>query len=239
MKKAPSAALAFIIAISVTAYAHPGRTDKNGGHNVRTPGWGYPVGTYHYHKNGDTSIAYNKDGSAIEKMSESTIPLPSKSPTATSAPEKSTAPKATKTPKETAAPKASATPEPFVKLSIDGKPIDLPAEIALINDSVMVPMRAVFEALGATVEYDEKTKAITATYGKSVLKMTIDSDKASYNNQEFTMYAAPTMKDGITYIPLVFTAEAFNCGLDFDEETYTLDIITIPPETLNIDKTKS
>lgn len=26
--------------------AHPGRTDANGGHYVRTEGWGEPVGSY-------------------------------------------------------------------------------------------------------------------------------------------------------------------------------------------------
>ncbi len=31
------------------AYAHPGRTDGRGGHAVNTAGWGYEVGTYHYH----------------------------------------------------------------------------------------------------------------------------------------------------------------------------------------------
>ncbi len=32
-----------------SAFAHPGRTDRYGGHHVRTSGWGYPVGSYHYH----------------------------------------------------------------------------------------------------------------------------------------------------------------------------------------------
>ena len=30
----------------------PGRTDSSGGHYVRTSGWGYPVGSYHYHNGG-------------------------------------------------------------------------------------------------------------------------------------------------------------------------------------------
>ena len=34
---------------SITVFAHPGRTDKNGGHSVSAQGWGYEVGTYHYH----------------------------------------------------------------------------------------------------------------------------------------------------------------------------------------------
>ncbi len=36
-------------------FAHPGRTDDNGGHYVRTEGHGYPVGSYHYHNGGETT----------------------------------------------------------------------------------------------------------------------------------------------------------------------------------------
>lgn len=51
----------FILSISISfpANAHPGRTDKYGGHYVRTSGWGYPVGSYHYH-NGGTSNDYSQ-----------------------------------------------------------------------------------------------------------------------------------------------------------------------------------
>lgn len=36
----------------ISASAHSGRTDSNGGHYVRTAGKGYPVGSYHYHNGG-------------------------------------------------------------------------------------------------------------------------------------------------------------------------------------------
>lgn len=41
--------LIFILIIGLSASAHPGKLDSNGGHYVRTPGHGYPVGSYHYH----------------------------------------------------------------------------------------------------------------------------------------------------------------------------------------------
>ena len=41
------------------AFAHPGRTDSNGGHWVRTEGWGYEVRTYHYHNKGTQSNSSN------------------------------------------------------------------------------------------------------------------------------------------------------------------------------------
>lgn len=50
MKKLLSILLALSIFLGpVSAFAHPGRTDKCGGHYVRKAGWGYKVGTYHYH----------------------------------------------------------------------------------------------------------------------------------------------------------------------------------------------
>ena len=45
-----SAIMAAVLTVAaLPAYAHPGRTDGNGGHQVKTEGWGYDVGTYHYH----------------------------------------------------------------------------------------------------------------------------------------------------------------------------------------------
>lgn len=38
-----------IVVSSLTVSAHPGRTDGRGGHAVKTEGWGYEIGTYHYH----------------------------------------------------------------------------------------------------------------------------------------------------------------------------------------------
>lgn len=43
-------AMAISLLLPVVAPAHPGRTDKKGGHYVRKGGWGYPVGSYHRHR---------------------------------------------------------------------------------------------------------------------------------------------------------------------------------------------
>lgn len=53
--------LMIIIMLSVinVALAHPGGLDANGGHYVRTPGWGYPVGSYHYHTGASQSSDYS------------------------------------------------------------------------------------------------------------------------------------------------------------------------------------
>lgn len=64
MKKLKSLSLSLIIALlfSSTCFAHPGRTDSNGGHYVRTSGWGYKVGTYHYHSGPYAGYTVNYSG---------------------------------------------------------------------------------------------------------------------------------------------------------------------------------
>ena len=53
--------LIFIFIFIKFLYPHPGRTDANGGHYVRTPGHGYSVGSYHYHNSGYNSMGIELD----------------------------------------------------------------------------------------------------------------------------------------------------------------------------------
>lgn len=58
MKKYISILIVLCSLTWIIAFAHPGRTDSNGGHWVRKEGWGYEVGTYHYHNDGANENTY-------------------------------------------------------------------------------------------------------------------------------------------------------------------------------------
>ena len=55
--------LVLCLILTISAIAHPGRLDSSGGHYVRSPGHGYPVGSYHYHDG-----VSNSDSSHVEKV---------------------------------------------------------------------------------------------------------------------------------------------------------------------------
>jgi hypothetical protein len=61
--------LALVAVLSVPTNAHPGRTDERGGHYVRTPGWGYDVGSYHYHRDGRVIERTSPDGDTANDSS--------------------------------------------------------------------------------------------------------------------------------------------------------------------------
>ena len=90
----------------------------------------------------------------------------------------------------------------------------------------MVPLRAIFEALGATVNWDETTKTVTAYNEISVVKCTIGNNTMYVNNVAKAIDVAPMIIEGRTLVPARFVAEGFNCDVRWDAEKMTVYIIS-------------
>ena len=88
----------------------------------------------------------------------------------------------------------------------------------------MVPLRAIFEALGADVDWDDATKTITAVKGETTIKMQIGNDKMTRNGTESTLDSAPVIIDSRTLVPVRAIAESFGSDVSWDGETKTVII---------------
>jgi hypothetical protein len=85
---------------------------------------------------------------------------------------------------------------------VNGKAVKAPGVFMTGDGIVMVPVRAVAEALELTVEWFGDTK--TVQVGKS-LSCTIGEDRYSYNRMApVKLGAAPVIKDGKTFVPIDF-----------------------------------
>lgn len=106
---------------------------------------------------------------------------------------------------------------PTVYLNGNQLYFDVPAQI--INGRAMVPMRTIFEALGASVYWDNGNKKVIATKNSINLQMQIGSnvyylnDVAKVCNPEIRMIAGRTM------VPLRIVAESLQCKVDYDVNT--------------------
>lgn len=76
------------------------------------------------------------------------------------------------------------------------------------NNRTYVPFRALGEALGATVDYDQTAKTVTYKLGSSEIVMILDSKDYTVNGVKKTMDVAPFAKDNRTYVPVRFVGEA-------------------------------
>lgn len=76
------------------------------------------------------------------------------------------------------------------------------------NDRTYVPFRALGEALGAEVVWDNDARTVTYTLGSTEVVMTIGEKTYTVNGEEKTMDVAPEITNDRTYVPVRFVGEA-------------------------------
>jgi hypothetical protein len=89
---------------------------------------------------------------------------------------------------------------------------------------ILLPMRTVFEALEASVTWQEATGTVTAVRESTKVQMTIGSTRAYINGSPATLGVPPRLIGGATYIPVRFPAEAFGADVGWDAASKTVTI---------------
>ena len=96
----------------------------------------------------------------------------------------------------------SAAPE--VKILVDGSVLETDVQPIIINDRIMLPLRVIFEKIGAKVSWDESERKITATLNDTETELWIGKNEARVN-EEFREIDSPAfISEGRTMVPLRF-----------------------------------
>ena len=106
--------------------------------------------------------------------------------------------------------------ESKITVQLDGKEISFSVMPEIVEGRTMVPMRELFEMLGATVEWDGDTRTVTAKKGRNSVKLQIDNLNVNMNGEEKQMEAAPYIKNSRTMVPLRFASEALGIRVGWD-----------------------
>ena len=85
----------------------------------------------------------------------------------------------------------------------------------------LVPMRFLFEQMGANVEWNEETKSARATLNNKAVTFAIDDNEAEVDSQPVTMDVPARLINGKTMVPLRFFSEKLGYTVTWDEETRT------------------
>jgi hypothetical protein len=116
------------------------------------------------------------------------------------------------------------TPTPDILVKVNDKSIVFDVKPKIINDRTMVPLRAIFEELGAQVTWDAETKTIYGSKGRNIIILQIDNIKAFINSAEVELDVAPQIIDGRTLVPTRFIAEALGADVTWDAENNSVII---------------
>ena len=94
----------------------------------------------------------------------------------------------------------------------------------IINDRTMVPLRAIFEAIGAKVDWYGETRTIVSSKDDIEIRMQIDNNIMHVNDNIITLDAFPCIDNDRTLVPVRAIAESFGFDVAWDGETRTVTI---------------
>ncbi|MHA0856432.1 copper amine oxidase N-terminal domain-containing protein [Paenibacillus sp. CMAA1364] len=112
-----------------------------------------------------------------------------------------------------------------VKLSTDQAPI-------LVDNRALLPLRAIFEALDATVYWNQDTKVVTAKRDGDTIILRLGSTTATINNTTVSLDVPAQLVAGRVLVPVRFVSEALGETVDWNSSAQRVSITTtvkLPP----------
>ena len=111
-----------------------------------------------------------------------------------------------------------------ITVYIDNKKVSFDVEPMIINDRTMVPMRAIFEALGADVTWNDASKTAKGVLGGTTVEITIGAGYIVKNGQSTYIDTPATVVSGRTLVPVRAIAASFDCNVNWDAAKQRVDI---------------
>lgn len=113
-----------------------------------------------------------------------------------------------------------------IKVYLDGQQMSFSVQPRVEYGTTLVPMRAIFESLGADVQYNGSQKKITATKGSTQIVLYLNNKTAYVNNAAKTLERPAKAINGVTLVPLRFVSESLNADVGWNGSTQTVTINT-------------
>jgi hypothetical protein len=110
-----------------------------------------------------------------------------------------------------------------IRVLLNGRAIDF-GGVPPVQQSnrVLVPLRGVFEALGASVNYDNASQTILAERGETRVQLTLGSAQAYVNGSLRVLDVPAQARLGRTLVPLRFVSEALGADVQWNDVQRTV-----------------
>lgn len=113
---------------------------------------------------------------------------------------------------------------PAISVYIDGARLSTDQAPVALQGRVMLPLRAIFEALDSTVNWNQWTQTVTATKGSTTVVLKLKSKTATINNQTVTLDVPAQAISGRTMVPVRFVSEALGATVNWNSTAKTVTI---------------
>ena len=119
---------------------------------------------------------------------------------------------------------------PPIKVVLNGTPLAFTGTPPMqIKGSTLVPMRGIFEALGATVKFDKASLTVYGQKGATAIILPLGALTATVNGQPQTLPVSAELINGTTLVPLRFISESLGASVSWNPVLSTVTIQTVDP----------
>jgi len=102
------------------------------------------------------------------------------------------------------------------RVFLNGQPLQTSVAPVNQNGRLLVPLRDIFEGLGADVQYSSATRAIDAHRGETDVHMALGSRRAQVNGQRVMLDVPANTVNGRTMVPLRFVSESMGADVRYN-----------------------
>ena len=120
--------------------------------------------------------------------------------------------------------------QPEISIFLDNSSISFEQPPIIRDDRTLVPFRALFEKMGATVDWDSEKRTVEGAIGDKLITLVIDDSLAQIREDgqvnNVKMDVPAQIVNNRTLVPLRFVMENFGLDVNWDSKTRTIDVIT-------------
>lgn len=94
----------------------------------------------------------------------------------------------------------------------------------IVEGRTLVPLRAIFEELEASVNWEQSSQTVTATKDNKKISLKIGSKNTTVNGKTVTIDVPAQIIHGKTYVPLRFISESLGASVKWDSKNQSASI---------------
>jgi len=118
----------------------------------------------------------------------------------------------------------SASAAAGISIYINGEKQSFSNQAVIENGSTLVPLRGIFESLGANVQWNQPTQTIESSKGNTKVWLKIGSKNAKVDGNVVSLSVPAQVKNGKTLVPLRFISESLGANVEWNQKNETVTI---------------
>ena len=112
-----------------------------------------------------------------------------------------------------------------ISVVFGGELVEFDVAPLIVDGRTLLPVRKVFECMGAEVTYDDITKTAIAQKDDIEIRITIGNKIAKVNGEDKELDVPAMVLDGRTLVPVRFVGETLNAEVVWDDENEVVNVL--------------